>query len=205
MQDNGNNPDDFDGLKPFEEAHAFSGKLNPQVIRQVATMIKMGMRWYQAADVIGVNPKTFWDWRNRGRDDIAAGKQTLHAEFLKSLEKAQSSGILNSLTQLQNLMRGQTLQEDRVKINAKGETIEQVTITRKTAPNLPSIQFYLRNSDPGNWNHDKEFMLQVAEGDDWKTKLEDFSGLEGMDFISEFVNQHAAEVIDKVGEIVGDE
>lgn len=49
----------------------------------------------------GIDESTFYDWRNRGEAEIAAGTpDTPHAAFAKSLKMAEGQGIYESMLQI---------------------------------------------------------------------------------------------------------
>lgn len=75
-------------------------KLSAELIINVQNWLRMGYFVEDAARMAGISKGTLYSWLSKGRDDRDAGLQTLHSDFLNSMEKAraEAEGIfLNSI------------------------------------------------------------------------------------------------------------
>jgi len=75
-------------------------KLSVELIINVQNWLRMGYFVEDAARMAGISKGTLYSWLSKGRDDRDAGLQTLHSDFLNSMEKAraEAEGIfLNSI------------------------------------------------------------------------------------------------------------
>lgn len=75
-------------------------KLNAELIINIQNWLRMGYFVEDAARMAGISKVTLYNWLSKGRDDRDAGIESLHSDFLNSLEKAraEAEGIfLNSI------------------------------------------------------------------------------------------------------------
>jgi transposase len=75
-------------------------KLSAELIINIQNWLRMGYFVEDAARMAGISKGTLYSWLVKGRDDREAGLQTLHSDFLDSMEKAraEAEGIfLNSI------------------------------------------------------------------------------------------------------------
>ena len=75
-------------------------KLNAELIINIQNWLRMGYFVEDAARMAGISKVTLYNWLAKGRDDRDAGIESLHSDFLNSMEKAraEAEGIfLNSI------------------------------------------------------------------------------------------------------------
>ena len=61
-------------------------KLTEDLIEPIYTGLKNRMSWNQIASIVGVDPKTFRNWRHRGEKE----KRGLYRKFVDTIERAES-------------------------------------------------------------------------------------------------------------------
>ncbi len=57
-----------------------------------------------AAEYVGINKGTYYEWKQRGHDDKAAGKSSIYAEFADAVKKAESHAEARAVTLIQQAM-----------------------------------------------------------------------------------------------------
>ena len=65
-------------------------KLTPGLRDEVCVGIRSGCYAKIAAERVGIAESTYYAWKQRGEDDLAEGKTTIHSEFVESIKKAES-------------------------------------------------------------------------------------------------------------------
>jgi transposase-like protein len=68
-------------------------RFDPRTRGEIVGAIRMGVSCDRAATSANVNPRTLRRWKTQGEADIAAGSDTAHARFVRSLHKAESDAL----------------------------------------------------------------------------------------------------------------
>ncbi len=67
-------------------------KLNEGVIKTVVNLLQEGCYAKVAAETVGINEKTYYDWINKGERDLEGNKETIYSKFCKSIKEARANG-----------------------------------------------------------------------------------------------------------------
>lgn len=65
-------------------------KLNAELIKNIQNWLRMGYFVEDAARMAGISKGTLYNWVEKGRLEREEGIQSLHVDFLDSLEKARA-------------------------------------------------------------------------------------------------------------------
>ena len=113
-----------------------STKLNKEVIKRIAELIKLRMTWVQIAIAIGVVRDTLQDWRNRGetdRENYRTGQRTLYHLLVDSIDAAKTEWFESHVKVVRNdALHEKTTTTQVVKREADGSTT--IINTKKIDP-----------------------------------------------------------------------
>lgn len=73
-----------------------------KVKEEICGYVENGNTFKDAFTLAGVGESTFYDWKKRGKEDIAEGKVSIYADFHQSLEKSLS---MFKAWHIQNIMK----------------------------------------------------------------------------------------------------
>lgn len=76
-------------------------KLNDDVIKEIANHVRNGSFYKDAAVMVGIDNKTFHDWKNKGEEDIKNGKETIYSNFLHTLRQAEAIAKAEAIRYIQ--------------------------------------------------------------------------------------------------------
>lgn len=72
-------------------------KLTKELSREICGYIAQGLTKKTAIDACGIAESSFYTWLQKGEKDLADGRKTIYAEFLKSIKKAETKDKLSRL------------------------------------------------------------------------------------------------------------
>lgn len=75
-------------------------KLTPEVQHMICTGISAGLPKKAACAAVGVSESAFYEWLQRGEEDIEKCKKSLYAEFVEQIKKSESAFQLTHLTRI---------------------------------------------------------------------------------------------------------
>lgn len=78
-----------------------NGKLNEEVIKKAANMIRAGNYQKVVAQALGVSEVTWYNWLKRGKQEANEGKDTLRAKFFKEIKRAEAEAIIRNVAIIQ--------------------------------------------------------------------------------------------------------
>jgi transposase len=78
-----------------------NGKLNEEVIKKAANMIRAGNYQKVVAQALGVSEVTWYNWLKRGEQEANEGKDTLRAKFFKEIKRAEAEAIIRNVAIIQ--------------------------------------------------------------------------------------------------------
>jgi len=77
-------------------------KLTQELIDKASKYISEGHYTNIVCQFLGIAETTFYSYVNQGKEDIEAGKDTMHAKFLQSIKEAEA---IAEMTHLQNILK----------------------------------------------------------------------------------------------------
>ncbi len=81
-------------------------KLTPLVQQQILSALTAGNYAKIAAGYAGVGESTYYEWKERGEQDKAAGRRTPFAEFAESVKKAENDAEVRAVSLIHQAMPG---------------------------------------------------------------------------------------------------
>ena len=66
-------------------------KLTPEVQEKVVAAISNGSYAVVAAELAGISESTYYAWKQRGEEDLAAGNASPYLEFLEAIKNAEAA------------------------------------------------------------------------------------------------------------------
>ena len=147
--------------------------------RLIIKLAGKGMTNADIADVTGLSLRTIQYWL-AGTDLGETVKAVKQAAAM--LEEEQKSALNKSaLMAARRLLRKRRAVDVERRTDSDGKLLYTVERTREVEPNAGTVQFVLRNTDPGNWSDDKDARHQNGDGDDGELRIEIVDGAEARD------------------------
>lgn len=75
-------------------------KLNEELIKQITSLIEIGVYNKVACQSVGIDESTFYIWMRKGEQSIAENKHDIYRRFYEEVKKAESKSMVRHLTNI---------------------------------------------------------------------------------------------------------
>lgn len=76
-------------------------KLTPELIKEIASYVRDGSFYKDAAMLAGIDNSSFHKYRNLGEQDLKDGKETIYTEFINTLRRAEAEAKAEAIRYIQ--------------------------------------------------------------------------------------------------------
>lgn len=150
--------------------------LTPQIAAEIVALVEAGNYVQTAAQVVGLNPATVWQWLQKGEEartaladgEALAPQAQAYIEFVETLTRARARAEVHAVGVVQQVMVGGFLIEETPVVAKDGTLVRDpetgdILYARKYAqPDGKLAMEYLSRSAPDRWSREPAQRLEVT-------------------------------------------
>jgi hypothetical protein len=126
--------------------------------------ISSGLTYKDACAFAGISEGTFYNWKAKA-EEAKSGK---FFEFLKDIKKANLKAKASHLNNIKSAaFGGEDVVEERIEVDAKGDTVSKTTTTKKTARQWVASAWILERRFPEEFGRNRETNEEVLDALPW--------------------------------------
>ena len=126
-------------------------KLDEDMIERICELVKLQLSWNQIADVVGVDPKTLRNWRERGSQEKPKRGDKIYREFVEKINRADAEVYEDTVKVFRNAIRGGEKILNKEIILEKGIPVRTKITEKELAPNWKAAVEWLSRRHPETW------------------------------------------------------
>ena len=126
-------------------------KLDEDMIDQICELVKLQLSWSQIASIVGIDPKTLRNWRERGSQETKKRGDKIYRRLVDAVNRADAEMYEESVKVLRNAIRGGEKVLNKEVILEKGIPVRTKITEKELAPNYKAAVEWLSRRHPESW------------------------------------------------------
>ena len=126
-------------------------KLDDDMIDQICELVKLQLSWSQIASIVGIDPKTLRNWRERGSQETKKRGDKIYRRLVDAVNRADAEMYEESVKVLRNAIRGGEKVLNKEVILEKGIPVRTKITEKELAPNYKAAVEWLSRRHPESW------------------------------------------------------
>ena len=137
-------------------------KLTKALIARICELLKLRLSWTQIASIVGVDPKTLRNWRDRGSQEGRTKRgDKIYREFVEQLNRAEAEMYAEASEVVRKAILGGAKIRSTKMVLENGIPVK-TEITEKTlAPDAKLALEFLARVDPEKWGRYDTLRLET--------------------------------------------
>jgi transposase-like protein len=137
-------------------------KLTDEIVERICDLVKLRLSWNQIAAIVGIDPKTLRNWRDRGSQEGRTKRgDKIYREFVEQLNRAEAEMYAEAVEVFRKAMLGGEKTRSTKMVLENGIPVK-TEITEKTlAPNWKAALEFLSRAQPELWGRYETLRLET--------------------------------------------
>ena len=136
-------------------------KLDEDMIARICELIKLQASWNQIADVVGIDPRTLRNWRERGSQEKPKRGDKIYREFVEAVNRAEAESYIEAVQVFRNAVRGGDKTINKEIILENGIPVRTKITEKELAPNWKAALEWLSRRHPETWGRYETLRLET--------------------------------------------
>ena len=136
-------------------------KLDADMIERICELIKLQCSWSQIGYIVGVDPRTLRNWRERGGQEKTKRGDKIYREFVEEINRAEAEMYQEAVSVFRNAIRGGEKILNKEIIMENGIPVRTKITEKELAPNWKAAVEWLSRRHPETWSRYETLRLET--------------------------------------------
>ena len=136
-------------------------KLDADMIERICELIRLQMSWGQIGNIVGVDPKTLRNWRERGSQEKPKRGDKIYREFVEEINRADAEMYEEAVSVFRNAIRGGEKILHKEVLLENGIPVRTKITEKELAPNWKAALEWLSRRHPETWGRYETLRLET--------------------------------------------
>ena len=136
-------------------------KLTEEIIEQICELVKLRASWNRIGYIVGIDPRTLRNWRERGSQEKPKRGDKIYREFVAGINRAEAESYVDAVQVFRNAMLGgEKVRQTKVVLD-NGIPVKTEITEKELAPNWKAALEWLARTEPETWGRYETLRLET--------------------------------------------
>ena len=132
-------------------------KLTEEIIERICELVKLRLSWNRIAYVVGIDPRTLRNWRERGEKQ----KSGLYRELVTSVQRAEAESYIDAVQVFQEAIVGGAKTRQTKVVLDNGIPVKTEITEKVLAPDWKAALEWISRTEPEIWGRYETLRLET--------------------------------------------